>query len=142
MRAGGGKQTLGVLGELHPSLRRSYDLPEAPVVAADLDLEALLGLVPARHDVAPTPAFPPVLEDLAIVVEDAVPAERVEAVVRQAGGELLSEVHLFDLYRGRDRLGQEPLCAHLPGADRTLTDRLRAAQGVARWRRSSARLRA
>jgi len=118
-------QTLGVLGELHPSLRRRYDLPEAPVVAADLDLEALLGLVPAAHDVSPTPAFPPVLEDLAIVVEEAVPAERVEAVVRQAGGELLSEVQLFDLYRGEAiGAGKKSLAYALTyqAEDRTLTD--------------------
>jgi phenylalanyl-tRNA synthetase beta chain len=116
---------LGVLGELHPSLRRSYDLPETPVVAADLDLEALLGQVPARHDVTPTPAFPPVLEDLAIVVDEAVPAESVEAVVRQAGGALLAEMHLFDLYRGEAiGAGRKSLAYALTyqAVDRTLTD--------------------
>lgn len=118
-------QTLGVLGELHPSLRRRYDLPEAPVIAADLDLEVLLGQIPARHDVTPTPAFPPVLEDLAIVVEEAVPAESVEAVVRQAGGALLAEVRLFDLYRGEAiGVGRKSLAYALTyqAGDRTLTD--------------------
>ncbi len=122
---------LGVVGELHPSLRQTYDLPEAPVVAADLDLEALLGLVPARRAVTPTPAFPPVLEDLAIVVEEAVPAESVEAVVRQAGGALLSEVRLFDLYRGEAiGAGRKSLAYALTyqAADRTLTDAEVAAQ--------------
>jgi phenylalanyl-tRNA synthetase beta chain len=118
-------RTFGVLGELHPSLRQSYDLPEGPVVAADLDLEALLSLVPARHDVTPTPAFPPVLEDLAIVVEEAVPAESVEAVVRQAGGALLADLRLFDLYRGEAiGAGRKSLAYALTyqAADRTLTD--------------------
>ena len=53
------------------------------------------------------------------------PADRVEAVVRQAGGELLSEVQLFDLYRGEAiGLGKKSLAYALTyqAADRTLTD--------------------
>jgi phenylalanyl-tRNA synthetase beta chain len=118
-------QMLGVLGELHPNLRQRYELPETVVVAADLDMDALLGLVPARHSVAPTPAFPPVLEDLAIVVEEGVPAASVEEVVRQAGGALLADVRLFDLYRGESiGAGKKSLAYALTyqAADRTLTD--------------------
>jgi phenylalanyl-tRNA synthetase beta chain len=118
-------QMLGILGELHPNLRQRYDLPETAVVAADLDMDALLGLVPARHNVTPTPAFPPVLEDLAIVVEEGVPAASVEEVLRQAGGALLADVRLFDLYRGEAiGAGKKSLAYALTyqAADRTLTD--------------------
>ncbi len=118
-------QMLGNLGELHPSLRQRYELPETAVVAAELDMDALVGLVPERHTVKPTPAFPPVLEDLAIVVEDSVPAVNVEEVVRQAGGVLLADVRLFDLYRGEAiGAGKKSLAYALTyqAADRTLTD--------------------
>jgi phenylalanyl-tRNA synthetase beta chain len=120
-----GGQVLGVLGELHPSLRRHYELPEGVVVAADLDMDVLLQLIPARQSVTPIPAFPPVLEDLAIVVEEGIPAASVEEVVRQAGGKLLTEVRLFDLYRGKAiGAGKKSLAYGLTyqAPDRTLTD--------------------
>ncbi len=118
-------QMLGLLGELHPSLRSRYDLPEAAVVAAELDMDALLRLIPARHSVTPAPAFPPVLEDLAIVVDESLPAASVEEVLRLAGGALLAEVRLFDLYRGEAiGAGKKSLAYALTyqAADRTLTD--------------------
>ena len=118
-------QVLGVLGELHPNLRRSYELPEAAVVAADLDLGVLLSAVPARHEVAAAPPFPPVLEDLAIVVEEGLPAEAVEVVLRQAAGALLAELRVFDVYRGESiGAGKKSLAYALTyqAPDRTLTD--------------------
>ncbi|MCX7854256.1 MAG: hypothetical protein N2383_15925, partial [Caldilineales bacterium] len=36
-----------------------------------------------------------------LIVDEAIPAAQVEALIRQAGGELLVDVHLFDLYRGK-----------------------------------------
>ena len=116
---------IGVLGEVHPLVRQGYDLPDQPVLAADLDLEALLAVVPERQVVRPVPAFPPVLEDLAVVVEEALPAEQVEAVIRQAGGALVIEIRLFDLYRGEQiGPGRKSLAYALTyqATDRTLTD--------------------
>ncbi len=120
-----GDQALGVLGEIHPLVRQRYDFPAAPVLAAELDLEALLVSTPTSHAIRPVPAFPPVLEDLAVVVEENVPAEQVEALIRQAGGTLLQDVRLFDLYRG-EQIGSamKSLAYSLTyqAPDRTLTD--------------------
>ena len=70
-------------------------------------------------------SFPAVLQDLAVVVGDEVPAERVRAVVLEGGGELLRSARIFDLYRG-DQVGEgrKSLALRLEfGApDRTLTD--------------------
>ena len=118
-------QVLGVFGELHPNLRRRYEMPEAAVLAADLDLGVLLSAVPARHEVVAAPPFPPVLEDLAIVVDESLPAEAVEVVLRQAAGALLAELRLFDLYRGESiGAGKKSLAYALKyqAQDRTLTD--------------------
>ncbi|MCJ7677453.1 MAG: phenylalanine--tRNA ligase subunit beta [Anaerolineales bacterium] len=118
-------QVLGVFGELHPNLRRRYEMPEAAVLAADLDLGVLLSAVPARHEVVVAPPFPPVLEDLAIVVDEGLPAEAVEVVLRQAAGALLAELRLFDLYRGESiGAGKKSLAYALTyqAQDRTLTD--------------------
>ncbi len=120
-----GETHLGTFGELHPLVRQNYELPDTPVLVAELDLEPLYRLVPERYDIDPVPAFPPVLEDLAIILDEAIPAEQVEAVIRQAGDVTLSELHLFDVYRG-DQVGsgKKSLAYSLTylAPDRTLTD--------------------
>jgi phenylalanyl-tRNA synthetase beta chain len=118
-------QHAGWLGEMHPLVREQFDLPAQPVLAADLDLELLLARVDERYNVAPVPAFPPVKEDLAVIVEEAVPAARVQGLIESAGGELLGEVTLFDLYRGAQLgAGKKSLAYRLTyqARDRTLTD--------------------
>jgi len=65
------------------------------------------------------------LEDLALIVDEAVPAEQVADEIRQAGGATLSSVRLFDVYRG-DQVGsgKKSLAYGLTyqASDRTLTD--------------------
>ena len=95
-----GEHSVGVIGELHPQVRANYALPAAPVLAADFDLEAILAAIPTHHDVSAVPAYPPVLEDLAVVVDEALPAERVAQVIRAAGGKTVLDLRLFDVYRG------------------------------------------
>jgi phenylalanyl-tRNA synthetase beta chain len=120
-----GERQLGVLGELHPKVRERYDLPERPVVTAELDLEVILESIPEGHAVEPIPAFPPVLEDLAVVVDEELHADEVEALLRRAGGHLLIDVKLFDLYRGEQiPEGKKSLAYSMvyQAPDRTLTD--------------------
>ena len=120
-----GERRLGVLGELHPNLRGRFDLGEGPVAAAELDLPAVLEGAADRTDVAPVPAYPPVLEDLAFILNEDVPAAKVEAALNAAGGELLSQVRLFDVFRGEQLgPGKKSLAYSLvyQAPDRTLTD--------------------
>ena len=99
-----GQTPIGVLGELHPRVKQNYDFLTPAVYVAEIDLEGLLPLIPLRFESQPVSVFPPVLEDIAIIVEEAVPADRVERLIRQTGGKLLADVRLFDVYRG-DRIG-------------------------------------
>jgi phenylalanyl-tRNA synthetase beta chain len=120
---------VGVFGEIHPLVRQNYDWPvtyaKIPVLAADLNLHALLVLIPLLYGTVPPPEFPPVLEDLALVVDETVPAGQVEALIRQTGGRVVAEVRLFDVYRG-DQVGagKKSLAYSLTyqASDRTLTD--------------------
>ncbi len=91
---------IGVFGELHPQVARAFELTNAPVLAAEFDLNALLAQVVEMYRVQPLPQTPPVLEDLALVVPADTPAEAVQAVIVKAGGNLLREVRLFDVYTG------------------------------------------
>jgi phenylalanyl-tRNA synthetase beta chain len=116
---------LGVFGELHPLVKAHYDFGQAPVLAASLDMTELLNLIPRVFDVAPVPAYPPVLEDIAVVVDEAIPAEKVASLIRQTGGKLVREVRLFDVFRGeRIGAGKKSLAYSLTyqAPDRTLTD--------------------
>jgi phenylalanyl-tRNA synthetase beta chain len=116
---------IGVFGQLHPLIQAQYELPETPVLAGEFDLSEILEAIPDRYDLQVVPTFPPVLEDLAVVVDEAIPAEQVGQVIRSAGGRMVSEINLFDVYRG-DQIGagKKSLAYNLTYQDpqRTLTD--------------------
>lgn len=121
-----GKQPVGTFGVLHPRVIGLYGLTSGAVLAGEFDLEAILTQVPARFSYTPVPRFPAALRDIAVIVDDKVPAERVLSEVRAAGGELLRGVRLFDVYRG-DSIppGTKSLAYALSyqADDRTLTDK-------------------
>lgn len=115
--------TLGTIGELHPDVCERFRVEEGSVVA-ELALDPLVddrGRVAVREP----PRFPAVFMDLALVVEDAVPAQTIETAIRYAGAPELESVRLFDLYRGEQvPEGHKSLAygLRLRAADRTLTD--------------------
>jgi phenylalanyl-tRNA synthetase beta chain len=117
--------SMGTLGEVHPVVAERYGFGTAPLAAAELDLVAILGAVPDRYPVQTVPAFPPVLEDLAFIVAEDVPAEQVRVLMMEEGYPLVHEVTLFDLYHG-DQIeeGKKSLAFSLvfQAMDRTLTD--------------------
>jgi phenylalanyl-tRNA synthetase beta chain len=95
-----GEIDIGVLGEIHPAVGDAYDLADRRVAGAEFDLEALLAHVPPTWFVEPISVYPAVLQDLALVVDEGVPAAAVERLIAETGGFLLKEVKLFDVYRG------------------------------------------
>ncbi|NOZ51299.1 MAG: phenylalanine--tRNA ligase subunit beta [Chloroflexi bacterium] len=117
---------VGVMGELHPRVRQAYELPQQPVMVADIALDPLLPLVTHATHVRTFSEFPPVKEDIALLVDEAIPAGVVEALIRQTGGALLSAVHLFDVYRGKGiPAGKKSLAYSLTfqAPNKTLTDK-------------------
>jgi phenylalanyl-tRNA synthetase beta chain len=120
-----GERSLGHFGELHPRVAEAYDLRGRAVLAGELDLEALQSAVPERFTYTPVPRFPAALRDIAVVVDEGVTAERVLREIRTAGGDLLRQVQLFDVYRGESiPAGTKSLAYALTyQAGRTLTDK-------------------
>jgi phenylalanyl-tRNA synthetase beta chain len=117
-------EVLGALGEVAPEVAAAFGL-RGRVAVLHLDLERLAAQPTRSELAAPISRFPASDIDLAFVVADGVPAASVEATVREAAGDLLESVALFDVYRG-ERLGagRRSLAYRLRfrAPDRTLTD--------------------
>jgi phenylalanyl-tRNA synthetase beta chain len=118
------EQECGWLGEIHPLICRDWDLDSA--AGFEIDLAPLIAASPvgdeSYEDVI---SYPAVHQDIAVVVDEGVPAAAVRAAVLEGGGELLRSAEVFDLYRG-EQLGEDrkslALRLSFRAADRTLTD--------------------
>ncbi len=92
--------SLGLFGEVHPRVREAFHLPETRVCLAELRLEPLVRSMWEGVRIRPISVYPPVVEDLAFIVDETTPARQVRDAIRRAGGELVVGVELFDVYRG------------------------------------------
>lgn len=114
---------VGWAGELHPRVLAALELP-ARTAAMELDLDALAPESDEPVRVSTVSPYPVAKEDIALVVDAAVPASTVAAAVRAGAGDLLEDLRLFDVYTG-DQVGagRKSLAFHLRlrAPDRTLT---------------------
>ncbi|MEV3926405.1 phenylalanine--tRNA ligase subunit beta [Actinomadura coerulea] len=116
-----GDTLVGHAGELHPRVTKAYGLP-ARSCAMELELRRLGEPVTVR---APhVSSYPVAMQDVALVVDSAVPAAEVEAALRDGAGGLLEAIRLFDVYTGEQvGEGRKSLAYSLRfrAPDRTLT---------------------
>jgi phenylalanyl-tRNA synthetase beta chain len=92
---------IGVMGEIHPKVAEAFGLnPLERVAVAEIYLESLLPYV-QRERYQTVTRLPVVEQDLSIIVGDDTPAGKVQDLIRETGGKLLTAVTLFDLYRGK-----------------------------------------
>ena len=114
----------GWIGEIHPLVCRAWDLEDA--AGFEIDLAPLVSASPVGEEsYEDVISYPAVHQDVAVVVDDAVPASQVRAAVLEGGGELLRSAEIFDLYRGQQLgEGRKSLALRLSfrAPDRTLTD--------------------
>ncbi|MCD6288085.1 MAG: phenylalanine--tRNA ligase subunit beta [Candidatus Hydrogenedentes bacterium] len=114
----------GSLGQVHPDIARRFDIDQ-PVFVCELDIDQLLTAeIPDRTYTKLSP-FPPAYRDLAIIVDDNVPAGLINDTIRAEAGESLSDIKLFDLYKGKQIPdGKKSLAYSLTfiNNERTLTD--------------------
>ena len=95
---------VGHAGEVHPTVCQAFGLPKR-TVAAEVDLDLLIERAVHLRQAPTFSSYPVAKEDVALVVEAAVPAAEVEATLREGAGELLESVRLFDVYTG-DQVGE------------------------------------
>jgi phenylalanyl-tRNA synthetase beta chain len=120
-------ERLGVFGQIHPQLQQEQDLP-SEVYVFQLNLEVMLNYLAADERLVPKyqgfSTYPASDRDLAFFAPLSVSFADLEKAVRQVGGDLLTEVRLFDEYRGQGvPEGQRSLAMRMVyRADRTLKD--------------------
>ncbi|QKX51668.1 phenylalanine--tRNA ligase subunit beta [Planococcus glaciei] len=114
---------IGVIGQLHPTEQKARDLKNTVVM--ELNLSALLEVQLDALVYTPVPRYPSISRDVALVLSKIVEAGTIEAVIRNAGGKLLKDVRVFDLYEG-DKMeeGKKSVAFSLTYFDpeKTLTD--------------------
>ncbi|MBI2291646.1 MAG: phenylalanine--tRNA ligase subunit beta [Betaproteobacteria bacterium] len=113
---------IGWLGELHPRLQQEYDLPYAPMVF-ELNLDKITARnVPVYREVSRQPL---VRRDLSVEVPETVSAQAMLDALRKYAQRHVSEVALFDVYRGKGIDSDKKSIAFkvlLQDTDKTLTD--------------------
>ena len=118
-----GGKVIGHAGELHPRVAKAYKLPGRTAIA-EVDLDELVAAAPAVVDAPVFSTFPVAKEDIALVVDVAVPAAALENALKGAS-DLIESVRLFDTYLG-DQVpeGKKSLAfaIRMRAADRTLAD--------------------
>lgn len=119
----GTDRVVGHAGELHPRVVKALGLPDrTSAMQIDLDLLTADG---AERVTGPTvSAYPVATQDVALIVDSAVPAAEVEAALRAGAGELLEAIRLFDVFTGEQvGEGKKSLAYALRfrAVDRTLT---------------------
>ena len=93
--------SLGIIGEIDPQVLLDFDIPiTSRVYAAEMHIHPLIKPGWQLQPVRPISNYPPVVEDLAFVVAEEVPAAQTLDAIRKAGGTLLAKAELFDIYRG------------------------------------------
>ncbi|MGN7248836.1 phenylalanine--tRNA ligase subunit beta [Janibacter anophelis] len=99
-----GGAVVGYAGELHPKVVSRLELPER-TVAAEIDLDAVVAASGAPVRPSQLSTQPVANTDVALVIDEGVPAAAVAAALRSGAGEDLESLTLFDVYRG-DQVGE------------------------------------
>lgn len=119
-----GKEPTGAVGEIDPAVLQRFEVTER-VAILELNLDEVLGREPKPASWSAVSRMPSSDLDLAFVLPEDVPAEKLEKAIRQGAGKLLDDIRLFDVYRGESLGDDRRSLAYrlrLQAPDRNLTD--------------------
>ena len=95
-----GGNCVGYFGQIHPLVAQNYGV-DGELYCAELALDELANAKGADPEYVPLPKFPSVTRDIAVVCEEKVTVGALEDCIRSAGGKLIQQITLFDIYRGK-----------------------------------------
>ena len=110
---------LGIIGKLHPNITKK------DIYVFEIDLDKLLSLHPSRMSYKDIPKYPSIVKDVAFSVDKNMYSEDIEKVIKKAGGKLLTNIEVFDVYVGTNISSSEKSIAYkltFSDASKTLTD--------------------
>jgi phenylalanyl-tRNA synthetase beta chain len=116
-------ETIGFVGQVHPSVQKELDIKDTLVF--ELSLQAVLEAATEPLQYTAIPRFPSITRDIALVAEKETASGTLKEIILSAGGPLLKEAYVFDLYEGEHmEAGKKSIAFSLKYADpeRTLTD--------------------
>lgn len=118
-----GAETIGYVGQLHPTLQHENDLTDTYVL--EIELDELYKQTDSDIAYRVLPRYPAISRDIAVVLDHLVPAAKLTASAWATAGELLESVKVFDVYTG-EKLGADKKSVAVAlvyrHAERTLTD--------------------
>lgn len=119
-----GKILVGSVGEIDPTVLARYGI-NGRVACVELNMNVVLADEPKAQSAQPVSKFPSSDFDLAFAVPTSIAAGGLSKAIRQAGGSLIVDLTLFDVYRGSGVAADSRSLAYrirIQAADRTLTD--------------------
>lgn len=94
-----GGKGIGWIGRVDPKVARTYDIKQ-PCLAAELEIEAIIGHDRGLAEFIPMPRYPASTRDIAVVVDQSIPAANLREAIIKSGGRLVESVVIFDLFVG------------------------------------------
>ncbi|MGM0365425.1 MAG: phenylalanine--tRNA ligase subunit beta [Actinomycetota bacterium] len=120
-----GEMDMGIAGKIHPNLLERLEIGK-DIYYAEINLDKFIGNIKAEKQFEPVPVYPSIDVDIAIVVDEKIGNRQIEEAIWEAGSDMLKEVRLFDLYKGKQiEEGQKSMAYSLTfrEEERTLKDR-------------------
>ncbi|MDR2090680.1 MAG: phenylalanine--tRNA ligase subunit beta [Clostridiales bacterium] len=116
---------IGSVGEVHPEVLKNYGVKEKRVYIAEIDSEYVLDRAPDFRKFRAAPKYPAVERDLALLLDESIPAARAVGVIKKYSDALLEKINIFDVFRGSQiPQGKKSLALSLvfQAYDRTLNE--------------------
>lgn len=119
-----GEEELGIMGEIHPDVQEKFGIGTR-VYCCEMFFDAIVRHANIEKSYEPLPKYPAASRDIALLTDEEVQVGDIETIIREQGGDILENVKLFDVYRGKQVAeGKKSVAFTLTYRDKnkTLTD--------------------
>ncbi len=119
-----GDVLLGYTGMVSKRVKKNFEI-KGDVFIALMDIDTLMSVATLKNEYEKIPHYPHLKRDIAFIVKDTVPAGDMEKKLKEIGGDILYNIYVFDVYKGKPLKDDEKNVAfHLDfnGIEKTLSD--------------------
>jgi phenylalanyl-tRNA synthetase beta chain len=93
-------ERIGLIGQINPDITERLKLPQN-IYAIEIEWQKVMTLANFTRKFTPLPRYPSVVRDIAILAKDELPSSKIVGVIQEIGRELIEDIRLFDLYKGK-----------------------------------------